>query len=80
MPLPFAEDGCVVCENKDAKMSLMTSEERSVLARQLMVLVEDIRRKQARLAEDQPLFVHQDCLKLSTLSLSSALHSLASNR
>ena len=80
VPLPFAEKGCLFCEQIDAKVTLMTKEERGVIARQLQVLAEDIRRMETRLAEDNPLFVHQDCLKPSKLSLSSALLCLASER
>ena len=80
VPLPIAKDGCVVCDQIDAKVTLMTSESRDVIRQQLQVLAEDIRRMQARLAEDKPLFVHQDCLKPPKLSLRSALHGFASNR
>ena len=80
VPLPYCTEGCVVCEKVDTGVTLMTSESRDVMARQLQVLAEDIRRMEARLAEDKPLFVHQDCLKTSQLSLPSALHGLASNR
>ena len=78
--LPYCTEGCVVCEKVDTGVTLMTSESRDVMARQLQVLAEDIRRMEARLAEDKPLFVHQDCLKPSKLSLSSAFHDLTSNR
>ena len=80
VPLPMAERGCVICENIDENMSLMTSESRDAMARQLQVLAEDIRRMEARLAEDKPLFAHQDCLKPSKLSLTSALHDMTANR
>ena len=79
VPLPFCTKGCVVCENVDTKVTLMTSESRDVMTQQLQVLAEDIRRMEARLAEDKPLFVHQDCLKPSKLSLSSALNGLDAN-
>ena len=78
--LPYCTEGCVVCEKVDTGVTLMTSESRDATARQLQVLTEDIRRMEARLAEDKPLFVHQDCLKTSKFSLPSALHALASNR
>ena len=80
VPLPFAERGCVVCDTIDAKMMLMTPEARNILAEQLKLLAEDIRRMEARLAEDKPLLVHQDCLKPTKLSLSSALQDLVSKR
>ena len=80
VPTPFAKRGCVICEEIDTKMSLMTSESRGVLARQLQALADDIRRMEARLAENKPLFVHQDCLKPPKLSMPSALHSLPSER
>ena len=80
VPLPYCREGCVVCENVDTGVMLMTSESRDVLAQQLQVLAEDIRRMEARLAEDKPLFVHQDCLKPSKLSLSSELHGFVSSR
>ena len=80
VPVPYCTEGCVVCEKVDAGVTLMTSESRYVMTRQLQVLAGDISRMEARLAEDKPLFVHQDCLKPSKLSLPSALHSLAPNR
>ena len=80
VPLPFAERGCVVCDRIDEKMTFLTPNSREAMARQLQVLAENIRRMEARLAEDKPLFVHQDCLKTSKFSLPSALHALASNR
>ena len=80
VPLPYCTEGCVVCKKLDKGVTLMTQESRDVLVRQLQVLVEDIRRMEARLAEDKPLFVRQDCLKPSKLSLSSAFHRLTSKR
>ena len=80
VPLPYCTDGCVVCEKVDTGVTLMTSESRDVMARQLQVLAEDIRRMEARLVEDKALFFHQDCLKPSKLSLPSALHGLTSSR
>ena len=80
VPLPYCTEGCVVCIKIDKAVTLMTSESRAVLARQLQVLADDIRRMEARLAEDKPLFVHKDCLKPSTFSMSSALHRLTSER
>ena len=80
VPLPYCTEGCVLCGKFDTGVTLMTSESRGVVTRQLQVLAEDIRRMEARLAEDKPLFVHQDCLKTSTLSLASAIHGVASNR
>ena len=79
-PSKLAREGCVVCEKVDAGVTLLTPEPRGFLTRQLQVLAEDIRRMETRLAEDNPLFVHQDCLKPSKLSLSSALLGLASER
>ena len=66
-PSTSSMEGCVVCKTVDTRVALMTSESRGALARQLQVLAEDIRRMELRLAEDKPLFVHQDCLKPSTL-------------
>ena len=80
VPLPFAGSGCVVCDQIDAKVTLMTPESRHILTRRIQVLVEDIRRMEARLAEDKPLFAHQNCLKPTKLSLSSAIHGLALSR
>ena len=80
VPQPYCTEGCVVCKKIDTLATLMTSESRDVMARQLQVLAEDIQRMEARLAEDKPLIVHQDCLKPSKLSLSSALQGLAPNR
>ena len=94
VPLPYCTKGCVVCEKVDSGVTLMTpalrdvtvrqlrelSEKRDVMARQLQVLAEDIRRMETRLADDKPLFVHQDCLKSSKLSLPTALPGLKSNR
>ena len=80
VPLPYCTEGCVVCEKVDTGVTLMTPESRDVMARQLQVLAEDIRRMEARLAKDKPLFVHQDCLKPSKLPLSSGLHCLAKDR
>ena len=80
VPLPIAKDGCVVCDQIDAKVTLMTSESRDVIRQQLQVLAEDIRRMEAQLAEDKPLFVHHDCLKPSKLSLSAALHGVTPGR
>ena len=79
-PIKLSTDECVVCKEANTRVTLMTSESRGVMARQLQVLAEDIRRMELRLAEDKPLFVHQDCLKPSTLSLRSALHGLAAIR
>ena len=80
VPLPYCTEGCVVCKKLDKGVTLMTSESRDVMVRQLQVLADDIRRMEARLAEDKPLFVHKDCLKPSTFSMSSALHRLTSER
>ena len=80
VPLPIAERGCVVCNQIDAKITLMTPESRDILTRQLQDLAEEIRRMEARLAEDKPLFIHQDCLKPSKFSLPPALQDLVSNR
>ena len=80
VPLPYCTEGCVVCEKVDTGVTLMTQDNRDDLKRQLKKLAEDIRRMEALLGEDKPLFVHQDCLNPSKLSLSSALHDLASNR
>ena len=66
-PSKVAREGCVVCEKVDTGVTLLTSESRGFLTQQLQVLAEDIRRRETRLAEDNPLFVHQDCLKPSTL-------------
>ena len=74
VPLPYCTEGCVVCEKVDTRVTLLTSESRALMARQLQVLAEDMGRMKARLAEDKPLFVHQDCLKPSKISLTSALH------
>ena len=80
VPLPYCTEGCVVCEKVDTGVTLMTPVNRDDMTRQLKKLAEDILRMQARLAENKPLFVHQDCLKPSKLSLPSAFHRLTSKR
>ena len=80
VPLPYCTEGCVVCKKLDKGVTLMTSESRTILMQQLQVLAEDIRRMEARLAEDKPLFAHQDCLEHSNFSLPSALLRFTSDR
>ena len=79
-PSASAMESCFVCKQVDTRVKLMTSESRGVLTRQLHVLAEDMQRIEARLAEDKPMFVHQDCLKPSKLSLSSELLDQPSER
>ena len=73
LPLPDNAEQCVVCQKIDADVTFMTQECREVMSRKLSEFAEDIRRIESNLAQDKPLFVHQDCLGPEQLSFLSAI-------